>query len=110
MLQNDAWNADIGLQQLTPWGGIVNFGLSRLATTRPTAPSSTSTPPTADLFFAVSQPLLRNFGRLPTEINIETSRNTRDASYQTFIRSVQAVINSVEQSYWDLVYARGTSS
>ena len=35
-----------------------------------------------------------------------TARNTRDASYQSFVRSVQTVIDSVEQSYWDLVYAR----
>jgi outer membrane protein TolC len=61
---------------------------------------------TAGLSLQISQPLLRNFGRVPTELNIETARNTRDASYETFIRSVQTVVNAVEQSYWDLVYAR----
>jgi len=106
VLQNDNWNADIGLQQLTPWGGIVNFGLNGSYNTTNSTFVDVNPAIPANLFFALSQPLLRNFGRLPTEINIETSRNTRDASYQTFIRSVQSVINSVEQSYWDLVYAR----
>src|SRR5262249_27186849 len=46
------------------------------------------------------------FGRVPTELNIETARNTRDASYETFIRSVQTVVDAVEESYWDLVYTR----
>ncbi len=107
VLQNDSWNADIGLQQLTPWGGIVNFGLNGSYNTTNSTFVDVNPAIPANLFFALSQPLLRNFGRLPTEINIETSRNTRDASYQTFVRSVQTVINSVEQSYWDLVYARG---
>ena len=106
VLKNDNWDADIGLSQLTPWGGTVQFGLSgsHLLTNNSFANVNPALP--AALSLAVSQPLLRNFGRLPTEINIDTARNTRDASYQTFVRSVQTVINSVEQSYWDLVYAR----
>ena len=106
VLQNDAWDADIGLSQLTPWGGVVNFGLAGSYNTTNSLFVDVNPSMTANLFVGVNQPLLRNFGRLPTDINIETSRNTRDASYQTFIRSVQEVINSVEQSYWDLVYAR----
>jgi outer membrane protein TolC len=106
VLQNDSWDAGIGLSQLTPWGGTVDFGL--VGTYNFTNNTFVDVNPamTAGLSVALNQPLLRNFGRLPTEINIETSRNTRDATYQGFVRSVENVINSVEQSYWDLVYAR----
>jgi outer membrane protein TolC len=106
VLQSDSWDADIGLSQLTPWGGIVDFGLVGSYNLTNNTFVDVNPAMTAGLAFGLSQPLLRNFGRLPTEINIETSRNTRDSTYQTFVRSVQDVINSVEQSYWDLVYSR----
>ncbi len=106
VLQNDSWDASIGLSQLTPWGGVVDFGLTGSYNTTNSTFVDVNPAIPANLFFGINQPLLRNFGRLATEINIETSRNTRDASYQAFVRSVQTVINSVVQSYWDLVYAR----
>ena len=106
VLQNDSWDAAIGLSQLTPWGGVVDFGLTGSYNTTNSTFVDVNPAIPANIFLNVNQPLLRNFGRLATEINIETARNSRDASYQTFVRSVQAVINSVEQSYWDLVYAR----
>jgi outer membrane protein len=106
VLQNDNWDAGIGVSQLTPWGGTVDFGL--IGSYGLTNSTFTDVNPaiTAGLSLGLSQPLLRNFGKLPTEINIDTARNTRDSSYQLFVRSVQTVINEVEQAYWDLVYAR----
>jgi len=106
VLQNDSWDAAIGLSQLTPWGGVVDFGLSGSYNTTNSTFVDVNPAIPANLFFGINQPLLRNFGRIPTELNIMTSRNSRDASYQVFVRSVQTVIDSVEQSYWDLVYAR----
>src|SRR5262245_26083600 len=87
VVRNDTWDAGIGIQQLTPWGGTVTGGL--VGTRDVTNNSFVLVNPslTAGLSLLVSQPLLRNFGRVPTELNIETARNTRDASYQTFIRS-----------------------
>jgi outer membrane protein len=52
------------------------------------------------------QPLLRNFGLGPTLRLIRTARNTRDASYQQVRSSIMSTIDSVDQAYWDLVYAR----
>ena len=106
VLKNDSWDASIGLSQLTPWGGTVDFGLVGNYNVTNNTFVDVNPAMTAGLAVGLNQPLLRNFGRLPTEINIETSRNTRDATYQTFVRSVEDVINSVEQSYWDLVFAR----
>ena len=106
VLQNDSWDASIGLSQLTPWGGTVDFGLVGNYSFTNNTFVDVNPAMTAGLAVALNQPLLRNFGRLPTEINIDTARNTRDSSYQTFVRSVENVIDSVEQSYWDLVFAR----
>jgi len=106
VVRNDTWDGSIGVQQLTPWGGTFNFGLVGQRDITNNSFATVNPALTAGLSIAVSQPLLRNFGRLPTELNIETARNTRDAAYQTLIRSVETVINTVEQSYWDLVYAR----
>ncbi len=106
VLKNDSWDANIGLSQLTPWGGAVDFGLVGTYAFTNNQFVDVNPAMTAGLSVALNQPLLRNFGRLPTEINIDTARNTRDSSYQTFVRSVENVINSVEQSYWDLVFAR----
>jgi outer membrane protein TolC len=60
---------------------------------------------TTGLTLSFNQPLLRNFGRDATTWLIRISRNSRDASYENFVRSVQTVVNLVEQAYWDLVYA-----
>src|SRR5262245_13841332 len=94
VVRSDTWDAGIGIQQLTPWGGTVTGGLvgSRDATNNSFATVNPAL--TAGLSLQVSQPLLRNFGRVPTELNIDTARNARDASYETFIRSVQTVVNA----------------
>jgi outer membrane protein len=106
VVRNDTWDAGIGIQQLTPWGGTVLGGLVGTRDVTNNSFATVNPALTAGLSLNITQPLLRNFGRVPTELNIETARNTRDASYQTLVRSVQTVINAVEQSYWDLVYAR----
>ena len=96
VLTDDTWDAGIGVSQLTPWGGRVDFGLTGSYSLTNNSFVDVNPAIPAGLAFNINQPLLRNFGRLPTEINIETARNARDASYQTFIRSVQTVIDSVE--------------
>ncbi len=54
VLQNDSWSADIGLQQLTPWGGIVNFGLNGSYNTTNSTFVDVNPAEPANLFFAVS--------------------------------------------------------
>src|SRR5262245_36747939 len=106
VVRNDTWDAGIGIQQLTPWGGTVLGGLVGNRDLTNNSFATVNPAYTAGISLQITQPLLRNFGRVPTELNIETARNSRDATYETFIRSVQTVVNAVEQSYWDLVYAR----
>ena len=106
VLRQDTVDAALGVSQLTPWGGTATFGLVGNRTLSNSSFSDVNPALTAGLSLGVSQPLLRNFGTRATNIFIDTARNTRDAAYQTFIRSVQVTIDTVEQAYWDLVYAR----
>jgi len=106
VLRQDTVDAALGISQLTPWGGTATFGLVGNRTLSNSSFSNINPALTAGLSLGISQPLLRNFGTRATNILIDTSRNTRDAAYQTFVRSVQVTIDTVEQAYWDLVYAR----
>ncbi|MGH9316074.1 MAG: TolC family protein [Thermoanaerobaculia bacterium] len=97
------WGAQV--TQLAPTGGT--FSLSW--TGNRTATNSTfyfiNPSYSAGLGLSLNQPLLRSFGSNATTWQIRISRNTRDTAYQTFVRSVQATVNGVEQAYWDLASA-----
>ncbi len=106
VLQRDTVDAGFDVSQLTPWGGTVSVGMVGNRTLSNSTFDNPNPFLTAGLTLGISQPLLRNFGKRATNIRIDTARNSRDASYQTFVRSVQTTIDAVEQAYWDLVYAR----
>jgi outer membrane protein TolC len=91
--------------QLAPTGGSFSLGFSGRRTSTNSTFFFVNPAWTTGLTLSLNQPLLRNFGRDATTWLIRTSRNSRDASYQGFVRSVQTAVNLVEQAYWDLVYA-----
>jgi HAE1 family hydrophobic/amphiphilic exporter-1 len=103
--QSDTTDISARVTQLAPTGGTFSLGF----TARRSSTNSTfffvNPSWTTGLTLSFSQPLLRNFGRDATTWAIRTTRNTRDASYQNFVRTVQTAVNLVEQAYWDLVYA-----
>lgn len=105
VLKTDLSDAGANVSQLIPWGGTFTLGFLGNRTKTNSEFFDVNPSFTAGLSLAVSQPLLRNFGKLPTNWLIETARNTRDAAYQDFVRSVQATVNATEQAYWDLAYA-----
>ncbi|MEX0878940.1 MAG: TolC family protein [Thermoanaerobaculia bacterium] len=107
VLTTDTFDANADVSQLTPWGGTFTLGFAGNRTATNSAFFNINPSYQAGLTLNVSQPLLRNFGKRATNILIDTARNSRDANYQLLVRSVQSVINGVEQAYWDLVYARG---
>ena len=103
--QSDTTNILARVTQLAPTGGTYSLGFdARRSKTNSTFffvnPSWTS-----GLTLSVNQPLLRNFGRDATTWQIRIARNSRDSSYQGFVRSVQTAVNLTELAYWDLVYA-----
>jgi outer membrane protein len=103
----DTLDAGVQVSQLIPYGGTFTLGFNGNRTGSNATAQFVSINPafSANLTLGFSQPLLRNFGTLPTTWQIQTARNAQDASYQLFVRSVQNTVNAVEQAYWDLAYA-----
>ncbi len=60
----------------------------------------------ADVSFSLRQPLLRDFGSLVTRQGIVVAQNVRDRTAETFEIGVVAVLQQVEESYWNLVASR----
>jgi outer membrane protein len=101
----DVTDFSAGVQQLVPTGGVFSLGLKGENLRTNSSFASVNPSKTANLTLSLVQPLLRNFGATPTKWLIRIARNARDSTYQTFVRSVQATVNGVEQAYWDLAYA-----
>jgi len=111
-LEQKSQSFDLGIGGLTRLGTQYSLGLGA---TRSDSPTNTTIPgyveinPTfsAGLTASVTQPLLRGFGRQVNTRLVVQSRLARDASAWDFVQSVQSVVQSVENAYWDLSYALG---
>jgi outer membrane protein TolC len=57
------------------------------------------------LSFALTQPLLRNFGWTVSRKQIVIAQNSLDISRSSFKTTLITTIYNVEQAYWNLVYA-----
>src|SRR5687768_16180249 len=101
----DTTNFGASVTQLAPTGGTFSLGLAGNRTSTNSTFFFINPSYFGGLTLSFNQPLLRNFGRDATTWLIRTARNSRDATYQAFVRSVQGTVNGVEQAYWDLVYA-----
>ncbi len=102
---SDTTDARAQISQLAPTGGVFTLGFTGNKTTTNSSFFFINPSYSSSLTLSLNQPLLRNFGPAATNWTIYIARDTRDSSYQTFVRSVQTTVNSVEQAYWDLVYA-----
>jgi outer membrane protein TolC len=102
---SDVTDGRAQVSQLAPTGGVFALGFVGNKTTTNSSFFFINPSYSSGLTLSMNQPLLRNFGSRTTTWLIRIARNTRDSSYQDFVRSVQTTVNSVEQSYWDLVYA-----
>ncbi len=102
---SDTTDGRAQVSQLAPTGGTFTLGFTANKTTTNSTFFFINPSYSSGLTLSMNQPLLRNFGSRTTTWLIRIARNTRDSSYQDFVRSVQTTVNSVEQAYWDLVYA-----
>ncbi|MDQ2971236.1 MAG: TolC family protein, partial [Acidobacteriota bacterium] len=93
------------VSQLTPFGGTFQLGFNGTRETTNNQFASVNPSYAGGLILSVNQPLLRNFGTLPTTWLIRIAKNARDSAYQDLVRSIQGTVNAVEQAYWDLVYS-----
>ncbi len=103
--RGDTLDVSTQVSQLAPSGGVFALGFATRRTSSNSPFDAINPSFRSSLVLSVSQPLLRSFGYKPTTWLIRIARNGRDASYQDYVRSVQAAVNGVEQAYWDLVYA-----
>jgi len=60
---------------------------------------------TSNLSFQLTQPLLRNFGWTVSRSQILVAQNTLDVTRSQFKTTLINTVYSVEQAYWNLVYA-----
>ena len=60
----------------------------------------------SNLSFILTQPLLRNFGPTINKTLITVARNTAAVEQLLMVQQVLSVIAQVEQTYWELVFAR----
>ena len=105
-VDSKAYIGNVGVSQLIPIGGTFTLGwdnekLNTTSTFNLINPSYTSS-----LLLDLKQPLLRNFGRDATTRLIRIARNNQGINDQLFLQNLQTTITSVEQAYWNLVYAR----
>lgn len=101
---------NIGISGLTDWGLQYSGGWTNTRTDAPitsTTPGFQQTNPiyNSSIFANVTQPLLQNFGRDVNTRLIVKSRIARDQAAWGFVSTVQTTIQSVENAYWDLLYA-----
>jgi len=107
---SDANNFNSSFGGLTPWG--LNYSLQgNIAETYGTGGTSSgllssfdSTRGSASI--NLSQPLLKNFWIDQTRFNVKVAKNRLRYSELELKSSIMTVANTVEQAYYDLIYAR----
>jgi outer membrane protein len=95
-----------GLQQLLPWGTNLQFSLGGGKTESDSEFAFLDPEYSASSGLRATQPLLRNRGRLATEINLRIARLNRDASIPAFEAQVSQLLRDVENAYWLLAEAQ----
>lgn len=101
----DRTDFSASVSQLAPTGGVFSLGFTGNRTKTNSSFFFVNPSYTSGLTLSMNQPLLRNFGNKTTTWLIRIAKDTRDASYQDYLRVLESQVNSVEQAYWDLVYA-----
>ena len=101
-----ATSANLGIGQNLPTGGLYSIGMTNQRFTRG-GPFTTLSPGySTGLNFGLTQPLARNFGVDVTRRSINIARNTLGVNREVFRGALLDTTNTVEQAYYDLVYAR----
>jgi HAE1 family hydrophobic/amphiphilic exporter-1 len=97
---------DVGVQQNLPTGGGYSVGFNNSRTTSSGGTATFSPRYAPNVFFAVNQPLLRDFGIDINRRGITIARNTLGISHETFRTQLMNTAVDVEVAYLNLAYAR----
>ncbi|MGD2294396.1 MAG: TolC family protein [Candidatus Aminicenantes bacterium] len=100
---SNTYSADF--TQLLPTGGTLTLSLDGDKTNSNRSFQTINPRYGGTLTFNFSQPLLRNFGFKMNRREIIIAQNNLDISEFDFKNSLQNIIYSVEEAYWNLVYS-----
>ena len=98
-------NLTAGITQLVPWGGTIGLNLDN-------SWDSNNYTNSLDSYFSniatatYTQPLLKNFGREATELNITLAAYAKEASLDQFLTRLTGTIAQVRTEYFNLYYLR----
>jgi len=108
--ESQTQTGNVGIGGLTDWGLQYAAGWNNQRQDAPitsTIPGYQQVNPvyTSGVFANLTQPLLQNFGRDVNTRLVVKARIARDQAAWSFVSTVQTTIQSVENAYWDLLYA-----
>ena len=104
--QSRTTDFNTSISQLVPIGGTFTLGWNNEKQTTNSEFATVNPGYVSSVFASYTQPLLRNFGISSTTRLIHIAQNTLAADDQSFLVSLQSGITTIEQAYWNLVYAR----
>ena len=107
---NQSFQFDSSLSQLFQSGATASIGFNNAYSSNNTGFSGSSSVPhnywLSSLSLIVSQPLLKNFGRENTEVNINVSRLAKSASIDHFNSRLEGIVAQVRNEYFNLYSLR----
>lgn len=101
--RNNTYSVDFN--QLLPTGGTLSFSIDGDRTNSNRSFQTINPRYGGTLSLNLSQPLLRNFGMKMNRREIIIAQNNLDMSQLDFKTTLQNIIYSVEEDYWNLVYS-----
>lgn len=106
ILIQESQNFNLTGSQLTPWGGTVGGQFNVFRRESNSAFAEINPFFFNDFDLTVTQPLLRNFGRVPTNRGILIAKLNSAQSLESFEQEVASTLQQVENAYWTLIEAR----
>ena len=106
VLVNESLPASVSVSELLPWGGTASLSLGASRSESNSAFSSLNPYYQSSLSLEVRHPLLRGFGKEETYYQIEVSRIGQEQSDESFELAVMQRLQDVENTYWDIVFAK----
>jgi outer membrane protein TolC len=101
-LTNEGLSANVGANQLLPWGANYNVTWDTSRTKSNSIYSSPNPATAANLSFNFTQPLLRNRGVDNARQQLVVSKMNRDISDIQLTQTVLTTVRSVKYAYWNL--------
>ena len=99
------FNLNAGISQLIPWGGTLALAFTN-GWARTESNTFVNESFQNSLTLSVSQPLLKNFGREITELNISLATTNKSALFNQFRTKLTGVIAQVRTEYFKLYSLR----